>query len=444
MITSDAFSGQRFVVVGLARSGLAATQALIASGAHVTAWDDRPDAREAAAAAGALIAEPGPAAFDGCDALVLSPGIDPKRSPAGLEARAAGVPIIGDIELFARARASLPPHRLVGVTGTNGKSTTTALIAHCLEVAGRPTAMGGNIGVPVLALDPLPEGGVYVLELSSYQIDQTQTLACDVAVLTNVTPDHLDRYDGDMRTYADAKERLFTLQARDGVAIIATDNGCSRDIAGRVGDRVWRVSALDVMRDAQAEWPSLAGPHNAENAAVARAALIALGLDEGDIDMGFRSFRGLPHRMERVAQVAGVTYVNDSKATNADATAPALAAFLRSDGRARLHWILGGRAKSDDLGACRASFGDVARAYVIGEAAESFAKVLTAAGVAVVQSDTLHRAVEDAAGAAHPGDVVLLSPSAASFDQFSDFEARGDAFRRYVTDVAARVNGEVG
>ena len=365
-----------------------------------------------------------PLAIDlaGFDGMVVSPGVPINRHPIADHARKAGVPIIGDIELFALARAELPAHRVVGITGTNGKSTTTALIHHILETAGIPSRLGGNIGLPILLQEALPEGGVYVLELSSYQIDLTRSLACDVAVLTNITPDHLDRYDG-FADYAAAKERLFTLQHADQTAVIATGDDPSRMIASRVAHRLVRVSAHDIAD--QTLWPSLQGPHNAQNVACAKAVARALGVDDEAIEAGLRSYPGLAHRMERVRERAGVLFVNDSKATNPTSTAPALAAYPV------VHWILGGQAKADDLDACAPHFGHVKAAYTIGEAASMFAALLKPHMV-VTQVDTLNAAVEAAARAALPGETVLLSPACASFDQFRDFEARGDAFRALV------------
>ncbi|MFM7028046.1 MAG: UDP-N-acetylmuramoyl-L-alanine--D-glutamate ligase [Chakrabartia sp.] len=425
MITSPAFHGQRFAVLGLARSGLATVGALLESGAEVLAWDSREEAR-AACPAGARLADPLEADLAGFDGVVVSPGVPINRHPIGAHARAAHVPILGDIELFARARPSLPPHKVVGITGTNGKSTTTALIHHLLADAGRPTRMGGNIGLPILSQQPLPEGGIYVLELSSFQIDLTHSLACDVAVLTNITPDHLDRYDG-FADYAAAKERLFTLQHADQIAVIATEDDPSRMIASRINHRLVRVASSQV-GDAS-RWPALQGPHNAQNVACARAVAETLGLNAQTIERGLQSYPGLPHRMERVATRHGVLFVNDSKATNPTSTAPALAAYPK------VHWILGGQAKTQDLAACAPYFDHVAAAYVIGDAAPMFADLLSP-HLPVVNAGTLEAAVRAAAAAAQPGETVLLSPACASFDQFRDFEARGDAFRAAVEALA--------
>jgi UDP-N-acetylmuramoylalanine--D-glutamate ligase len=359
----------------------------------------------------------------GFDGIVVSPGIPLNRHPIASKAREAGVPLIGDIELFAEARPSLPPHKVVGITGTNGKSTTTALIHHILETAGIPALLGGNIGLPILGRDPLPAGGVYVLELSSYQIDLTHSLDCDVAVLTNITPDHLDRYDG-FEGYVASKARLFQLQSAPHVAVIATEDDPSRAIASRISHRLIRVASTDV--DDQSHWPALQGPHNAQNAAVAIAVARALGIDAFDIEKGLITYPGLPHRMERVAEKDGVLFVNDSKATNPTSTAPALAAFPA------IHWILGGLAKTDDLDACAPHFDHVRAAYTIGEAGPMFADILRVAGKPVSEAVTLDKAVRMAAEAAKQGEVVMLSPACASFDQFKDYEARGDAFRAAV------------
>ena len=362
----------------------------------------------------------------GFSGVVVSPGVPLNRHPIAKRAREAKVPVIGDIELFAQARASLPAHRVVGITGTNGKSTTTALIHHILTTAGVPTTMGGNIGLPILGQEPLPEGGVYVLELSSYQIDLTQSLDCDVSVLLNISPDHLDRYDG-MDDYAASKARLFTMQSPDHVAVIAVEDDYTGAIAGQIDGKLALVSSADV-KD-QSRWPSLQGPHNAQNVAAAVSAVRSLGVDDAAIALGLATYPGLPHRMERVAEREGVLFVNDSKATNPTSTAPALAAYPA------VHWILGGRAKSDDLEACEPYLGHVRAAYTIGEAGAMFARLLEPK-LPVEECGVLDAAVGRAAEAAKAGEVVLLSPACASFDQFKDYEARGDAFRAAVEALA--------
>jgi UDP-N-acetylmuramoylalanine--D-glutamate ligase len=433
VITSPTWRGKRYAVLGLARSGAATVRALVASGAEVVAWDSDSAKRDALAeqlrggtVAFADVSDINLAGFDG---LVVSPGVPINRHPVAAKARAANMPIIGDIELFAQARASLPPHKVVGITGTNGKSTTTALIHHILETAGIPARLGGNIGKPILGEEPLPEGGVYVLELSSYQIDLTASLDCDVAILLNITPDHLDRYDG-FAGYAASKARLFAMQSADHAAIVGIGDMASAEIARSLSARGEHLTKIapGVCMD-QSRWPSLQGPHNAQNALAAIAAAQALGVAEAAIDRGLESFKGLPHRMERVATRGGVAFVNDSKATNPESTAPALAAFDR------IHWILGGQAKTDDLDACAPFFGHVARAYTIGEAGPRFAAILKP-HMAVEESGELSAAVTSAAAQAHAGETVLLSPACASFDQFRDFEDRGDQFRDLVEALA--------
>ena len=442
-LTSSVFAGNKYAVLGLARSGLATVECLAASGAEVVAWDSRDEAREAAVDAvlelsteiegevSLTMADPIDIDLSGFDGVVVSPGVPLNKHPIAMHAKLAGVPVIGDIELFARARPTLPAHRVVGITGTNGKSTTTALIHHIIEAAGIPTRMGGNIGLPILGQDPLPEGGIYVLELSSYQIDLTQSLDCDVAVLLNITPDHLDRYNG-FEGYVASKARLFAMQSAAHVAIIATEDEPSRSIAVQPGARRVEVQAADIDPAVQAGWPSLQGPHNAQNAAVAMAVARALDIDDKTIEVALQSYASLPHRMQRVRELNGVLYVNDSKATNPASTAPALAAYPPVEGRSRLHWIVGGLAKTDNLDECAPWFGNVAAAYTIGEAGHMFADLLRE-HMAVDDSEMLSAAVRRAARVAQPGDVVLLSPACASFDQFRDFEARGDAFVAAVT-----------
>ena len=434
MITSRAFAGRRYAVLGLARSGLATVEALVASGAGVTAWDEREDARDDAMALGADIGNPLEIDLVGFAGVVVSPGVPLNRHPIAAHAREAHVPVIGDIELFAEAEGDLPPHRTVGITGTNGKSTVTALVTHMLESAGLPTLMGGNIGLPILSREPLPEGGVYVLELSSYQIDLSHSLACDIALLTNLSPDHLDRYDG-FAGYTASKARLFSLQHRDQVAIVAVDDDPSKMIASRINHRLHRVSGKDVDPVDQARWPALQGPHNAQNAVCAIAVCRVLGLDDEQIERGLATYKSLPHRMELVGEADGVRWFNDSKATNAASAAPALAAFPPAPDQ-RIHWIAGGQAKGDGLAACRPWVGHVKRAYLIGEAMDAFTAEIGDA-CPVEKSGDLATAVQQAAAAAKAGDIVLLSPACASFDQFKDYEQRGDAFRAAVQALGA-------
>jgi len=438
MIVSSAFRGKRYVVLGLARSGMATVEALLASGAEVTAWDRRPGPRDELAGR-AAIADPLEIELAGFDGIVLSPGVPLNTHPIAGKAHSAGVPLIGDIELFAQARGDLPAHKVVGITGTNGKSTTTALVHHLLCQADRAARMGGNIGLPILAQDPLPDGGTYVLELSSYQIDLTYSFQCDAAALTNVTPDHLDRYDG-FAAYAASKARLIAMQGDNQFAVL----GC-RDASTSSIQRVelmrrpqGRAVCANYAAWAphQGDWPSLQGPHNLQNAAIAAAIALELGMTRDAVMAGLASFRGLPHRMERLGEFGGVLFVNDSKATNPASTAPALAAWPPNPAK-RVHWICGGLPKGDDLDECAPNFGNIAAAYTIGEAGPRFAEILSPF-MRVERCELLCEAVQRAIVAARPGDVVLFSPACASFDQFRDYETRGDAFRALVAELAGQ------
>ena len=437
MISARAFAGKHYTVYGLARSGLATVEALLASGAKVTAWDDklcsgggRSPGLDPGLRRGTDIADLNEVDLTQFDSLVVTPGLPLNRHPIAARAHEAGVEIIGDIELFARARAELPPHKVVGITGTNGKSTTTALVHHILQSAGVPSLMGGNIGLPILSVDPLPKGGVYVLELSSYQLDLTQSLDCDVAVLLNITPDHLDRYES-FDAYVASKARLFEMQSAEHSAIFNYDddqvwNLIDRSDLGELSFPSQQILVGTTERPGEFDLgPALEGPHNLANAICAIETCRELGVADEHIAKGLRTYHGLPHRMERVREKDGVFFVNDSKATNPTATAPALAAFDP------IRWICGGRAKTGDLDECAPYFGHVAKAYTIGEAGEFFASLLSP-HMAVAQCETLERAVGEAAAEAKSGDTVLLSPACASFDQYRDFEARGDEFRKMV------------
>ena len=442
MITSPAFTAKLYAVLGLARSGAAAAEALLASGAEVIGWDRQPHAREPFEGRCRLI-DPLELDLTGFAGVVVSPGVPLNSHPIGPHTWQYGLPVIGDIELFAQARATLPPHRVVGITGTNGKSTTTALTHHILVTAGVPAVMGGNIGDPILGQEPLAANdkgvGVYVLELSSFQIDLTFTLDCDIAALTNVTPDHLDRY-ADFAAYAASKERLFQMQTGGTAALICDEDEPSRAIANRLaaqGKPMVRIKTADLDAACLAEGrsPSLAGPHNAQNAAVAVAICRQLGLSDEQIAEGLATYPGLPHRMERVCEAKGVTYINDSKATNAASAAPALAAFppepAINGGSPRIHWIVGGLPKEDGLGACADHLGNVAAAYTVGEAGPMFADLLEGQ-VKVERCELISEAVRRAEETARPGEVVLLSPACASYDQFRDYEKRGHHFRQMV------------
>ncbi len=437
MITTPAFAGKRYAVLGLARSGMSAVSSLLAGGAQVTAWDSREEPRRALGNRCDL-ADPAGIDLTGFDGVVVSPGVPLNQHPIAAHAASFGVPVIGDIELFALARPHLPAHRVVGITGTNGKSTTTALLHHIVQSAALPTRMGGNIGLPVLAQNPLDAGGVYILELSSYQLDLTYTLQCDVAALLNVTPDHLERYDG-FAGYAASKARLFAMQRSDQFAVFGTSDGTTLAVSERESQlrepaKVRVVDGRD-LAGLQADWPSLQGPHNLQNAAVAVAIAEVLGLTAQQWGPALASFRGLPHRMERVADVNGVMFINDSKATNPASAAPALAAFPPNP-RRRIHWIVGGLPKGDTLGECMPFVRNVAAAYTIGEAGPLFADLLEGQ-VPVTRSEMMCEAIRQAMVVALPGDVVLLSPACASFDQFRDYEARGDTFRQIVQALAA-------
>ena len=430
----------------------------------MAAWDDKPETRTAAGLpmldfAGSTAPQQA-RGLAGFDALVLSPGIPhrlPAPHPAALAAQRAGVPILSDAELlFQAVRATGSQARFVGITGTNGKSTTTALVANILSAAGIESATGGNLGVPAMALPALGDAGVYVLEMSSYMLERLATLRFDAAALLNLSPDHLDRH-GDMAGYVAAKRRVFDRQGADGVAVVGTDDDDTTALARSLrgpGRNAWRgphvvtVSGqhpADVwcddglLRDRDgpilpmAEAAALPGAHNAQNAAAAAALALALGVPRGAVTVGIAGFPGLPHRQQRVAVVDGVAWVNDSKATNADAAARALACY------GRLVWIAGGIAKAGGIELLRALLPRVAHAVLIGRDAPLFAGTLAAAGVPFTMAGTLDAAVPAArAAAARTGSpVVLLSPACASFDQFANFEARGDRFRDLVLAFTA-------
>ncbi|WP_296817598.1 UDP-N-acetylmuramoyl-L-alanine--D-glutamate ligase [Brevundimonas sp.] len=437
MIPVPGFEGREVAVFGLGRSGLPSARALQARGARPVLWDDGVSGRMQAEAEGFQVEDLTQADWSRFAGLVLSPGVPlthPKPHWTVDKARAAGVPVIGDIELFARAMAALPEGerpKVVAITGTNGKSTTTALIGWVLNQAGLKAHIGGNIGIGALAL-PAPKGGeVYVLEVSSYQLDLTQSFAPDVAILTNISPDHLDRHGG-MEGYVAAKRKIFD---RAGVALVGVDDDWGRRIAGElpnaeavsVADFDGRLThaGQDVADLTQAR--SLPGRHNAQNAAFAYATARALGVPHDKAVAGLMTFPGLAHRMEEVGHVGPVRFINDSKATNADATRQALASYPRS------YWIAGGRAKSEGIEPLADLFPRIAKAYLIGEAANDFARVLGAVPheVCSVMEAAVAAAARDASATGQP-EVVLLSPACASFDQYPDFEARGEAFRAAV------------
>jgi len=415
MIPLPAYRGAEVGVMGLGRSGRAAAAAFAAAGAHLHVWDDRKDlCRE--------FGEARPFDPSGLARLVWSPGIPhlhPHPHPLAVRADAARVRPVADISLLVEA---MPDCRFVGVTGTNGKSTVTALIGHALDGLGLPHAVGGNLGPAALGLPALDPGGVYVLELSSYQLALLPRPAFDVAVLLNIAPDHLDRHGG-MHCYAADKARIFKNQA---AAVIGESDPWCRRLARRLRAEGRPVTAIG---DDGPALPRLPGPHNRRNAAAALAALGALGIDRRDALDAMSEFQGLPHRMETVGEIDGVRYVNDSKATNPDSAAFALASFER------VRWIAGGKAKTDDLDALRPWFGRIAKAYLIGASQAPFADALS--GHAAYEClDDLDAALAAAHRDARPGEVVLLAPAAASFDQWESFEARGDAFREGVRGLA--------
>jgi UDP-N-acetylmuramoylalanine--D-glutamate ligase len=456
VIPATTFRNRTVAVFGLARSGLDAARALMAGGADVVCADDARPRVVAAAGQGFATADLGDFDWSALAALVLSPGVPlthPEPHWTVTRARQAGVEIIGDTELFFRERAARHPDTpVLAVTGTNGKSTTTALIGHILAAAGRTVSVGGNIGAAVLGLEPMGAGRAYVLEMSSFQIDLTPTLNPDVGVLLNVTPDHLDRH-GTLENYAAIKARMA--DAAD-IVVIATDDEWTAAVADRVagaGRPLRAVSATRELDDgvfvragrliearagAHTEIAdisgvrTLRGAHNWQNAAAAAAAALALGLSREDIARALRGFPGLAHRMEPVGRLGKVLFVNDSKATNTEAAARALGSFKS------VYWIAGGRQKQPGLDDLKPYFANIRRAFLIGEAAENFAATF-GGSVAHEISGELSAAVLRAAEAAEQDEsdepVVLLAPACTSFDQFPDFEARGEAFRRLVSGL---------
>ncbi|TAL80087.1 MAG: UDP-N-acetylmuramoyl-L-alanine--D-glutamate ligase [Beijerinckiaceae bacterium] len=454
MIPLTSFAGKKVAVFGLGASGRASAEALKLGGAEVAAWDDKPAAREKAAALGLALTDLESLDLKGFDSLVLAPGVPlthPKPHWIVEKAKQAGVEIIGDIELFCRERRAIAPKSpFVAITGTNGKSTTTALVAHLFATFGYKVEVGGNIGTPILTLSPPSPEVVHVIECSSFQIDLAPTLDPWVGVLLNVTPDHLDRH-GTMENYAAIKERLVT---RADAAVIAIDDAVTVKIAerlrrrGKVGTSVSitrpkiedgiildgtrlvrRVQGRSLTIADLAGIPSLRGAHNGQNAAAAVAALGAHGFSLEIVTKGLSTFPGLPHRLEELGRRGKVLFINDSKATNADAAEKALLS-LES-----IYWILGGRAKEGGIEPLKPLFSKVIKAYLIGEASDLFAKTI---GDAIpyefcgTLDQAVDRATRDAEESSNEAPIVLLSPACASFDQFPDFEKRGDKFRELV------------
>ena len=460
MIDLSVFAGKPVAVMGLARSGLAAAHALAAGGAEVRAWDDNEASRTAAADAGVGISDlSAPENWTGVETLVLSPGIPhthPSPHVSATRARAAGAEIIGDIELLARSRDGTG---YVAITGTNGKSTTTALIGHILRQAGRKVEIGGNLGIPVAEFDSPGEDGFYVLEMSSYQLELTPSLSCDIAVLINISADHLDRHGG-MAGYVAAKSRVFDGQPSGATAVVGLDGDESRrihdDLASRSGETGVRVIGISaskrvpggvyavdgVLYDDTAGQDenimslggieTLPGVHNFQNVAAAYAAMHAIRLKSRTIKDGIRSFPGLAHRQQLVAKIDGIKYINDSKATNAEAAARALACYDE------VYWIAGGRAKEGGLSVLTPYLPRIRHAFLIGEAAERMAAELRSRVETTISGDLEH-AVRDARDAVlhegRKGAVILLSPACASFDQYRDFEERGIEFQSLVANL---------
>jgi len=463
MIQLTSYAGRTVAVLGLAKSGLAAARALAASGATVWAWDDDPAKRRDAEQTGLQMTDLVGADWSEAAALVLSPGIPhtfPKPHPVAALAKQRRCPIIGDIELMLRA---CPGARVVAITGTNGKSTTTALTGHVLKQAGRQAELGGNIGKPPLELAALGPEGIYVLEMSSYQLEITPSLSAEIAILLNITPDHLGRHGG-MEGYIGAKQRVFADQSGKTAVIGVDDEPCRALYTQLValGDRhvipisgthpaPGGVYGLDgELFDGMAEpvakiidlrtVRTLIGGHNWQNAAAAYAACRALGLERVEIAAGLASYPGLAHRQELIAVIDGVPWINDSKATNADAAAKALACY------GSILWIAGGQPKDGGIDSLEPYFPRIRHAFLIGEAMQSFAATLSGK-VALTLSGDLDTAVTQAQALArrdrHQGVVVLLSPACASFDQFENFEHRGERFRELVQSIARGEQGSV-
>ncbi len=471
MIIAHSFKGQRIAIFGLGRTGLSAAKSLMRGGADVMAWDDNEAARHAASEAGIPVIDLRAADWDMIDALLLSPGVPhdkPKPHWSAQKAKAAGVRIICDIEIFAQEIAARAPEqrpKIIAITGTNGKSTTTSLIGHVLKQAGKDAQIGGNIGRGVLDLDPIHRGGYYVLELSSYQLERSFSLKADVAVLLNISPDHLDRH-GDMAGYEAAKRRIFHNQSNADVIIIGVDdaNGkriCTELMAHNKGRKIIPVSGQRSLGRGACAIKSklycvmgrqvkeianldhafaLEGAHNWQNAAAAYAAAKSVGISVKDIGEGLLNFPGLTHRMETIGEIGRLRFVNDSKATNVDAARQALRAYDN------IYWIAGGVAKEGGLKDLTSDMASVCRAYLIGESADAFAQTLSHEKISHKVSNNLKQAVlcavKDALASGKPNPVILLSPACASFDQFKNFEVRGDIFRSHVQELIAMFEAE--
>ena len=459
MVPTPQYAGARVVVMGLGKSGLSAAASLHAGGAAVEVWDDKPEALAAVTAKGFTPFNGAEMNLTGARAIVWSPGVPhsfPKSHPLAVKARAEHVPLVCDVDLLVEARTQAT---VVAITGTNGKSTTTALTAHLFREAGRRTEVGGNLGYPALDLEPLDKDGTYVLELSSYQLELMPHLAADVAVLLNVTPDHLDRHGG-MDGYISAKRRIFARQRPPRTAVIGVDDEhCAALYNTLRSDGLHRVVPISVRRavdkgvyvldgrliDATAGDPAaildlntaprLPGAHNWQNAAAATAAALGQGIPPATIAAGLQTFPGLRHRQELVTQIDNVAFVNDSKATNANAAEKALLCYDN------IYWIAGGLAKEGGIAPLAPLFPRIRHAFLIGAAAEDFASTLNGK-VAFDRCGDMRTALKAAGAMAlkdnRPGATVLLSPACASFDQFKSFEERGDIFRDAVHQMWSR------
>lgn len=449
---SHAYRNKEIAIFGLGKSGLATASRLHEGHARVAVWDDQEGRRKEAASKGVPVADYREKDWSNIDALVLSPGVPlthPEPHDVVKKAQNSNIPVVGDVEIFLNEKTD---GKIVGITGTNGKSTTSSLIHHILDANEQEAALGGNIGTPVMDLQQLSAEGTYVLELSSYQLDLTPSWHADIAVILNVTPDHLDRH-GDLKHYAEVKERIFQKQSASDVAVINSDDPICQKMAEKIlKSNPQKVVPISVEKELKAgvfvlngmlhdrsqpglDWQldigdidSLRGIHNWQNAAAAVAVCRALGLSNEQIEQGLKSFGGLAHRMELILKTEKVRFVNDSKGTNAEATEKALASFDT------IFWICGGVSKAGGIEPLRPLFNRVKKAFLIGEAAAEFSKSLQGS-VPFGNCETLEHAVLEARKAAEALDeecVVLLSPACASFDQFPSFEARGDAFRALV------------
>lgn len=462
MITSNAFADKKIIILGLGLSGLSTARALKVGGARVWVWDDNEKVR--AKVKEFPLLNPQTVKWQDFDALLLAPGIPlthPEPHPAVYAAHAANRPVIGDMEVFANANLSA---RVIGVTGTNGKSTTTALIGHILQHTKRPSAVGGNIGYPILDLPPLGADGVYALEISSFQIDLSPNLAPDVAVLLNITEDHLDRH-GSIENYAAVKAKLLWQQAPSAVSVVSLDDvpsaSIARDLflAGRrvigistqrpVDDGVYVANGqlIDSMHGVAQpvldlrSVSRLPGEHNWQNMAAAYAAVRAAGLGTTEAADAIISFKGLAHRQEFIIETGGIQFVNDSKATNVEAAKKALSSYEN------IYWIVGGRPKKSGLQGIDAELGNVTAAYTIGESADAFAKYLDGKIPHVQVCETMNLAIDQAFeaalsdGSSQPPATILLSPACASFDQFDNFEQRGETFRALCLLMDSKTKG---